>query len=211
LQEKEYYHAYTKALNQGHCYHNLIRGMFIGPPNVGKSSVRKVFTQQSCDWTEVVDDKVKTSLDSQENINQQITHVHPIHRPVLTDNLPLPNLQKDNVQSPIVDRWNDTKDEANSLQIMAVCRSYLGQHKVAFTMLNNVLYIRLALLSKNHAHIADTYEHMGDVGSNNGDYQQAISKYNLSLDMRHTILKFVSFIVCYSRIRLQNRILTKYK
>ncbi|RDD36300.1 Kinesin light chain, partial [Trichoplax sp. H2] len=92
LQKKIYYNAYNKALNQGHCYNNLIRGMFIGPRNVGKSSIRKVFTQQVLvnnqsptqvaensdimvetesycihnleiyDWTEILDDNVKTVI-----------------------------------------------------------------------------------------------------------------------------------------------------
>ncbi|RDD40336.1 Nephrocystin-3 [Trichoplax sp. H2] len=115
LQEKKYYNAYSKALKHGHCFNHLIRGMFIGPRNVGKTSVRKIFTKQpldnpsptqvaenldimveteyynirnleGCDWTEILDDKVKTviqqlaqtSINSQDNISQQVTDIDPI-------------------------------------------------------------------------------------------------------------------------------------
>ncbi|RDD45494.1 Nephrocystin-3 [Trichoplax sp. H2] len=46
LQQKKYYNAYIKALDQGQCRNSLIRGMFVGPRNVGKSSIIKLFTQQ---------------------------------------------------------------------------------------------------------------------------------------------------------------------
>ncbi|RDD43187.1 Nephrocystin-3 [Trichoplax sp. H2] len=44
LKGKIYYNAYIRALNQGRCYNNLIRGMFTGPRFVGKSSIMEVFT-----------------------------------------------------------------------------------------------------------------------------------------------------------------------
>ncbi|RDD45495.1 Kinesin light chain [Trichoplax sp. H2] len=36
LEQKIYFNAYDRALNQGQCHNNLIRGIYIGPRNVGK-------------------------------------------------------------------------------------------------------------------------------------------------------------------------------
>ncbi|RDD37541.1 Nephrocystin-3 [Trichoplax sp. H2] len=46
IQEKDYFQAYVKALREGECRSSFIRIMIFGPPNVGKSSIMKVFTEQ---------------------------------------------------------------------------------------------------------------------------------------------------------------------
>ncbi|RDD39773.1 Kinesin light chain [Trichoplax sp. H2] len=91
-QEMKYYNAYIKVLNLCDGHNNLIRGIFIGPRGVGKSSIRKVFSQQNLignasptqvventgilvntedyrlnylenrDWTKILDDKVKAAI-----------------------------------------------------------------------------------------------------------------------------------------------------
>ncbi|RDD37911.1 Kinesin light chain [Trichoplax sp. H2] len=140
LQEKKYYNAYRKSLKHGHCFNHLIRGMFIGARNVGKTSVRKIFTKQrlnnpsptqvaenldimvetayynvmnleGCDWTEILDDKVKTviqhlaqtSIDRQDNLSQQVTDMDPIDQPVITNNPPVSNGQQHSVDSSATD------------------------------------------------------------------------------------------------------------
>ncbi|RDD36934.1 Nephrocystin-3, partial [Trichoplax sp. H2] len=140
LQEKKYYNAYSKGLKHGHCFNHLIRGMFIGPRNVGKTSLRKIFTKQplnspsptqvaesldimvdteyynimnleGCDWTEILDDKVKTviqdlaqpSIDSQDNISLQVTDMDPIDQPVIANNPPVSNWQQHSVDSSATD------------------------------------------------------------------------------------------------------------
>ncbi|EDV19049.1 uncharacterized protein TRIADDRAFT_62498 [Trichoplax adhaerens] len=46
IQSKNYLKAYNRAIKQGKRRNNLIRAMFVGPRNVGKSSIIRVFTQQ---------------------------------------------------------------------------------------------------------------------------------------------------------------------
>ncbi|RDD40856.1 Nephrocystin-3 [Trichoplax sp. H2] len=46
IQEKRYFRGYIKALDRGSCFNNLVRAMFTGPRNVGKSSIMRAFTRQ---------------------------------------------------------------------------------------------------------------------------------------------------------------------
>ena len=45
MEDKEYYNAYKKASQDGEFINAFIRIIFAGPPNVGKTSIRNIFTQ----------------------------------------------------------------------------------------------------------------------------------------------------------------------